>query len=204
MNHLRTYCAKQDTAIAFFYCDYQDQSLQTALGIVANLVKQVVQSKISFFKPLQELYENMISKSIHARPNLKDLESLLLSACDTFGRSYIVVDALDECALDQRKLLLPLFQSLREASIKVFVTSRRHAQDVERAFCDHTRVEIRATESDLQDYVTNQIEDDEDLTDLLPDELKTKIVSSISNGARGMYVFKLCDHGSASKLSLCK
>ncbi|KAI9774836.1 MAG: hypothetical protein M1840_000052 [Geoglossum simile] len=187
VNHISNRCTSSDAAVAFLYCDYQDQSFQTASSLIANLVKQFVLLKDTFFKPLEELYENLTQGKM--KPNLKDLESLILSICKTFGRSYIVIDALDECSPDQRKLLLTVIRNFQRASIKIFVTSRQHAQDVERAFSGHARIEIKATEPDLRAYIEHQIEDDEDLMDLLPEDLRVRIVSTIAAGAGGMFLY---------------
>jgi NACHT domain len=140
--------------------------------------------KDTFFKPLEELYENLTARK--GKPNLKDLESLILSICRSFGRSYIIIDALDECSPGERKLLLTTIRNLQKASIKIFVTSRQHAQDVERAFSGHVRVEIQATEKDIRAYIEHQIEDDEDLMDLLTEDLRARIVSTIAARAGGM------------------
>jgi CheY-like chemotaxis protein len=181
---MSNYCASNGASMAYFYCDYQDQSIQTALSLVANLIKQFVLSNTSFFRPLEELYESLEAR--RSKPTMPDLENLLHSVCRIYGTTYIIIDALDECHPDQRKILLPVLRRLKKVSIKVFVTSRQHAQDIERAFQGQPRVEIRATESDLRDYVANQIEQDEDLMDLLTDELREKMISSISSGAEGM------------------
>jgi ankyrin repeat domain-containing protein 50 len=181
---MSSYCTGNNAGLAYFYCDYQDQSIQTAAGLLANLIRQFVQSKTSFFKPLEELYESLEAR--RSKPTMPDLESLLNSVCRTYGTTYIIIDALDECHPDQRKILLPVLRRLNNTSIKVLVTSRQHAQDIERAFQGQPRVEIRATEHDLRDYVASQIEQDEDLIDLLTDELKEKMISSISGGAGGM------------------
>jgi hypothetical protein len=99
---------------------------------------------------------------------------------------FVVFDALDECNPDQRKLLLPVFRLLQQSGVKIFVTSRHHAQDLERAFTDQNRIQIRATESDHREYTENQLEDDEDLMDLLPDDPRSNIVSTIASKANGM------------------
>jgi hypothetical protein len=155
--------------------------MQTALSIIENLLRQFISSNT---KMIDELYESMAGSQ--TRRNLTDGLNNLLSLCSAFGKTYVVVDALDECSPDQRKLLLPIFRSFQNSSIKVFVTSRQHVQDVERAFGGQARIEIKATESDLRSYVTNQIEKDEDLAELLTDDLKMKIVDNTAGGADGM------------------
>jgi hypothetical protein len=153
--------------------------------MIASITRQFIESMTDFFKPLQELHETLTSRG-QRNPSLKDLEHLLISVCDTYDASYVVFDALDECSSDQRKLLLPVFRLLQKSGVKIFVTSRCHAQDLERAFSDQSRIDIRATESDLRDYAENQLEDDENLMDLLPDDLRSNIVTTIASKANGM------------------
>ncbi|KAN0114628.1 Ankyrin repeat-containing domain protein [Hyaloscypha variabilis] len=197
VDHMSKYCLGSDAGLAYFYCDYQDQSIQTAVSLLANLIRQFVQSMKSIFKPLEELYESLEAR--RSKPAMPDLESLLHSVCQSYGTTYIIIDALDECRPDQRKILLPALRRLNNASVKVFVTSRQHAQDIERALQGQPRIEIRATEHDLRDYVASQVEQDEDLMDLLTDDLREKMISSISSGAGGMFLFavlqtkRICD-----------
>ena len=171
--------------IAFFYCDYQDQSQQTALNIVSSLVRQLVQGSSSKFTPLQALYEALTEKG-YTKPTLKDVETLLISICGTFDKVYIIIDALDECNLTQRKVLLPLFSVLQKASVNILATSRPHSQDLERTLGNQIKIDVRAAESDIQRYVSVQVEEDEDLMDLLADELREKIVSTLVNKSNGM------------------
>jgi ankyrin repeat domain-containing protein 50 len=185
IDHLQSYSFKGSTGVAFFYCDYQNQSQQSALAIISSFVRQLVQMTGKNFSPLQELHETLTAKG-NVKPTLNDVEKLLISICGRFDKVYIVIDALDECNLAQRKLLFPILPVLQRASISILTTSRPHAQDLERALKDHVKLEVCASELDIQRYVNDQVEQDEDLEDLLTDELKQKTVSTLVDKSNGM------------------
>jgi hypothetical protein len=184
VEHITKYCATNNRAVAFIYCDYQDQSLQIASNLIANLCKQLILRKPTLFNRLEAIYKDLTERRLN--PGLATLEDLLLSVCSTLTKPYVVVDALDECSPDQRKILIPILRNLQNASVKVFVTSRSYARDVDRALSNQVRIDIQATKSDLREYIVHQIEDDEDLMELLTDDLRSKVVSTIVDGAGGM------------------
>ena len=115
----------------------------------------------------------------------------------------MVLDALDECTLDQRAQLCDFFAGIVESSggtdhglVKLFVASRKE-HDIERAFLRKSfpaiEVEAKKVDSDIQLYVTSQIEQRLDdgslaLNNIL---LKDKIVNALTTNAGGMYVFSL-------------
>jgi hypothetical protein len=186
IDHLRT-LAEPDAnrGVAFFYCDYQDQAHQSASSILGSLTRQLIQAKSSLFTPLQDLHSTLTSKG-NIRPNIGDLEVLLMSICQTYDTLYVVIDALDEFKVTERKVLFPILQSLQKASVQIFITSRQHAQDLERAFRAHPKVEIQAAQSDIQRYVEHQIDQDDDLTDLLPGDLRSKVIDTVTEKSNGM------------------
>lgn len=186
-DHLSRKCEPDKVVQAAIYCDYKDQTNQTTLNLIGSITKQVIQGQSSFFKPLEDLYETLRQRS--ALPTLKDYERLLLSACRAFQNVFLVVDALDELPLDRRKALLPILVNLQQQQLaRVLVTSRPHAQDIQRAFKQQTKLEIRASNEDVQQLIRTHMDEDEDLFDAMDNDekMKEEVIETMAAAAQGM------------------
>lgn len=111
-----------------------------------------------------------------------------------FRGVFFVLDALDECTLDQRAELCNFFAETVElasgtsgGAIKLFVASRKEL-DIERAFLRKSfpaiEVEAAKVDSDIQLYVKAQIEQRLHLDNTA---LKNKILTALTTKAGGMY-----------------
>ena len=127
---------------------------------------------------------------------------MFLTILQQFNSVFFILDALDECTLDQRADLCEFFARMVEFStgtttgygfVKLFVASRKEL-DIERAFLQKSfptiEVEAKKVGSDIELYVTAQIEQrlhDGSLT-LNNIMLKDKILTALTTHAGGMYV----------------
>ncbi|KAI9888557.1 MAG: hypothetical protein M1814_006827 [Vezdaea aestivalis] len=199
LDHLTRQTSDTDSAVAFLYCDYQDQNNQTATKLIASLIKQLVIIKESAMEALQELHQNLSMRQ--EKPSFGSLEPLLMTVCNKFSKTILVIDALDECSLQERKLLLPTLEKLQREGCRLFVTSRPHAPDICRAFDGQSKIIIKATDLDITNYITSKIAVDEDLSDILDDDpqLRQEVIDSISIGSGGMFLIavlqirRICD-----------
>ena len=117
---------------------------------------------------------------------MDELKRLLKVLFDDYKRTYIIVDALDECeATKERRFLLPLLENLPYSSTKLFVTSRPNNEDIFQSFGTAPKLTMSATESDLRQYITERIEERKVKLTLTPD-LRDNVVSTISGRASGM------------------
>lgn len=175
----------ESIGIAFIYCDYKDQKGGTASAIVASLAKQLAATKTKLPQNLVDLYEQLGNGNV--QPNLQQLQSLLLSLCGSFTRTFVLVDALDECnIIEERRLFLSTLQSLQEASVKTFVTSRPNHEDIRAQFSQVPQVEIAATENDIKRYVKQKMISNPVFMKRITPELKKEITDTITARASGM------------------
>src|SRR5215469_3722228 len=112
------------------YCDYADRGNQTAENILASLVKQLTQRNPSMLAYIQKLYEQCDQGKI--TPHLTRLTEVFRNVCTGYGRTYVVIDALDECDEKCRKSLLAQFDKFDHSVTKVFLTSRSHLTEMKR------------------------------------------------------------------------
>ena len=142
-------------------------------------------------QPLATLHKELEQQN--RRPSFDELKRLLIALCKHHARTYIVVDALDECeAVRERRLLLPVLKSLPNVSTRLFVTSRPNNEDILQSFGKASQIAIIAPESDLRRYITERMEERGDFVDRLTPELKEKITFTVSAGASGMYDCSYC------------
>ena len=163
-------------------------------------LKQLCRTMESLPSELQEVYMRH-DKNV-SQPNYDELRTVLLVVMRHFGHVFFVLDALDECPLDQRQELCEFLlnmanttsaSSANQGVMKLFVTSRKES-DIERAFQRKSipTIEIAATnvDSDIGVYVKAQIElrlENQSLR-LRDMGLKNKILSVLTSKADGMYV----------------
>jgi hypothetical protein len=186
IDQLRCAFTDQNVAIAFFYFDYLDQDHQSPENVVASILKQLVSYKSMLPRPVAELHERLEKQRGH--PKLQDLVTTLLLTCQEFREVFIIIDALDECdAKRHRQPFLKVLKDLKNASVKVFVTSRPYPDDIKRHLDASPEIIIEASDSDIRKYLAHKIDQD-GRPDLIDESLKDKIVTDVVNGAQGMLV----------------
>jgi hypothetical protein len=121
--------------LTYFYCDFRDSNYRVPVNVVGSIIGQLVMQETNIPENLLDLYE-MHSKS-RARLSLQALLDLLANVLEgTSGlrRTYIIVDAVDECT-DREDLLagLSVPQSLLDLKVNILV-ARRGENDFKDAF----------------------------------------------------------------------
>jgi len=126
--------------------------------------------------------------------------SLLIECVEQFAVVFLAIDAFDECAEDQRPIILKWLQSLFDTRLRIFLTSRPHIRDTPE-FCESDDefqrwlreskpLEIIASQGDIRSYLQDKLK----TVKRCNEQLKNKIVTSISSKALGQYI----SHFSAS------
>ena len=193
IDHLsKLYELSTDTGITYVYCNFKES--RTTMTYIRLALKQLCRTMESLPSKLQEVYVRHYGND--SQPKYDELRQVFLAVIQQFGRIFFVLDALDECALDQRKDLCEFILSLANTSqgiVKPFVTSRKES-DIERAFRQRSvpTIEVQAAkvDRDIEVYVKAQIElrlQDHSLK-LRNIALKDKLVSALTTRAGGMYV----------------
>jgi hypothetical protein len=185
VDHLATEFEDENLGLAYVYCNYNDQSTQTAVAYMASLAKQLSSEKASLPRPLELLYETL--EMGERRPDLKHLRSLLISLADSFDRTFVVVDGLDECCLiHERALFMESLRVLAKKSVRVLVTSRPNLEDINLQYESVLQVAITAIDSDIEKYVRDRTNEDGPFKKRINGELGQKIVKTIVHKSHGM------------------
>jgi hypothetical protein len=177
----------RDTGIAYIYCNFRRQDDQTLNNLLASLVKQLAQSLIPFPAKLKDAYHRHFFKK--TRPMLKELFESLRSTTAAFKRTFIIIDALDECAVEggnRDRLLSSLFELQKEVGVNLFMTSRYIPEIMER-FDGSIKLDIRADDEDIRRYIEGHIYQLPAFIKKAAD-LKNEIATRIIKAADGMFV----------------
>jgi hypothetical protein len=116
--------------------------------------------------------------------------SLLVECVEQFSFVFLVIDAFDECAEDQRPIILKWLQLLVESRVRIFITSRPHVRDspdfceddeLQRWLQESNPLEILASQSDIKSYLHDKLK----TVKRCNAQLKDKILTTISTKAQG-------------------
>lgn len=185
-NHFQNY---ENVGIAYLYCNFRRKDEQNTLDLLANVLKQLTQSLPTVPECLKSLYEKMSSKG--ARPSFEDISKALTSVVALQDRTFVLVDALDECqpaARNTLKLLTFLFKLQTDYGSNIFATSRFMPEIVEKFNSNGCRsIEIRASDEDLRRYLQGHMSQLPRFVQTKKD-LQEQIVTGITKFVDGMYV----------------
>ena len=124
------------------------------MDLLASLLKQMVQRLSSVPQNIRELQEQHRHK--RTRPSVEEISQALRSIVRRYSKALIVIDALDECQVSdgaRRHFLNQLFNIQDKTATNIFITSRG-IPDIERDLeTRSTRLEIRASNEDLEKYL---------------------------------------------------
>ncbi|KAL9014436.1 MAG: hypothetical protein Q9173_000918 [Seirophora scorigena] len=174
-------------AIAYIYCDYKDVRTQSEVELLYSVIRQLAEQT----SPLPPKLKAFHNQNTRARRHPTDNEriSLLRSICLLFQTTYLFIDALDVCPEVSRDKILDLIKQM-EPFVRIFVTSRLHL-DLQAKFANMRRIDIRANQSDIEEYLEAEINTSSRLSKIIatfPD-LKHEIKSTVSTKAAGMFLF---------------
>lgn len=129
-----------------------------------------------------EFYRGFKGKD--CRPSLADYSNLLQQLIPSYKRLFIVIDALDECNSAERKEFIA---ELGKFSANVMITTR-HIPDILESFPEASRLEVRANEKDIKEYLIHEISSDTSFKRLTDRDssLVADVVQGITQRTEGM------------------
>ncbi|KAJ6541217.1 ankyrin repeat-containing domain protein [Mycena vulgaris] len=110
--------------VAFFYFDFKDKEGHVVESALRRIVLQLSAHSPNPYKVLDKLY--MVSKG-QTLPTYQDLRNVLESLLLELGRTYIILDALDECKeadLDQILDFISMLRSWTRTPLHLLITSQ--------------------------------------------------------------------------------
>lgn len=173
--------------VAYFYFDFADNKKQT----VANLLKSVVYQLIATEEAVPESAASLYAKCNGLQqPNLDELVGVVLAEVSRTGRTFLMIDALDECPKEERQLFFDTFvQGSLPSNLNVLITSRKEP-DIDAAlgpsFSRTICIQNAVIDADVRVHVDKAIARDARLLKWKP-AIREEILNAIVDGSHGMY-----------------
>ena len=174
--------------MACIYCDFHEHKLQSATGVLAALLKQLVAGVEPIPKEIKEAFERAKGKVDGLTLRLPEIHTMLIKSISSLRRGYICIDALDEFPTKHRPELWDSLQYIvRECpNIRLFLTGRPHIrEEVKKYFPGYPNLSsIKPTEEDIREYVTMRLKKDPE-SDAMDPELEADILTIIPERISG-------------------
>ena len=172
---------EKDITVACFYFDFSAQQEQSATGMLAALLKQVVSGLEPIPKEIVGVFREQ--KKIIGGRRLQLAEIVkMLGRFSSSRRTFFCLDALDECAVADRAKILHSLRDIIEISptTRVFMTGRPHVGDeVERDLPGGVViVSISPRKDDIIRYIRRKLAEDS-TSDEMDERLEAEIVKRI-------------------------
>ena len=141
-------------AVACIYCDFHEHISQSATGVLAALLKQLVAGMEPIPKEVKEAFEKAKGKVDGRALGLQEIYTMLIKSVTLLGRGFICVDARDEFPTKHRPELRDSLQYIIRECLKVrlFITGRPHTQEeVKKYFPRYPHLSsMKPTEGDIR------------------------------------------------------
>ena len=173
-------------AVAFFYFDFQDERKRYLDGFVRSLVQQLALQDAHGLQVLEDLYSHCLYGQ--TQPSRDELVTTFQDISQGFPETYIIIDALDECA--EIEILLNSIKVLTTGggSIHVLATSRPDP-NIKRYFESLSAVAVPIEDPSINDdiyaYIHETIYSDPRLA-RWPADVQEEIEKALVAGAHGM------------------
>ena len=188
INHLKTSFPDDNTGRAYLYCIYKRKDNQEVDDLLASLLGQLAARQSITLPSLRRLYDEH-RKGEKSRLSQNEIREELYNIIKTYSRTFIIIDALDECGTDhvRSELLSEIYklQKREETDIRLMVTFRPSI--VLECPSSVTELEIRAHEEDIEEYLSGRMSELRSVV-LDNNELQCKIRTRIVTLVDGMYV----------------
>lgn len=188
IDHLQNkYLNDTTTGIAYLYCNFKRQNEQKPTDLFLNLLKQLILGQPFMPEAVKDIYHR--HKDKRTRPLFEEVSKVLQSVISEFGRSFIIIDALDEYRSEdggRNSFISEVLAVQNKTNANIFATSRFNS-DIEKDLKGSVSLEIRARPDDVLKYLEGHILQLPSFVSrnmLLQDEIMTTIVQAVD----GIYV----------------
>ena len=157
IDHLCETATPDDIGVAYLFCSYMAQTVQSAQSLFAAILKQLVQNRPEIATPVMHMYELHTKRA--SKPSFSDILQALQSVCSAYTTVYIVVDALDECSdkgSARGELIDKLCGFQARKDVRLLFTSR-FIPEITRKFRSNPTLEVRASEEDVRRFVAGKM-----------------------------------------------
>ena len=190
IDNLCNQAREQNATVACFYFDFAAQNEQSPASILGSLLKQLVFGLEDIPEEVSKAYNDRKNAIGGQRPQFSDILKML-QITSTRKRAFICIDALDECATEDRaKLLGSLGQLFQQSpNTRIFVTGRPHIlPEIGRSLAGGvTNLSISPKRDDIVTYLRSRLAADT-TPEAMNSTLEADILKKIPRDISDMYV----------------
>ena len=181
---------RRNATIACFYFDFAAQKEQSPTSMLGALVKQLVWGLEEIPEEVSRVYQSQKNAIGGRAPQLSDIVKMLQSTSSK-KRTFICIDALDECVAGHlAKLLNSLNEILRKSlGTRIFLTGRPHIRpEIGRRLTGRvTSVSISPKMDEIIGYLRARLDEDT-IPDAMDGSLEADILKKIPENISEMCV----------------
>ena len=180
----------QNAAVACFYFDFAARKEQSVTNMLGSLLKQIISGIEAVPGEILRAFQAQ-KRAIGGRgPRLPDIVKMLQVITSSL-RTFICIDALDECAVVHRVKILNSLQQILERSphTRIFITGRHHVRaEIEKRLARRViSVSVGPRKDDIIGYLRIKLDEDE-TPEAMDESLESDILEKIPQNMSEMYV----------------
>ena len=183
---------EQNTAVTCFYFDFAARKEQSATSMLGSLLKQIVCGLEKIPEEISQAFQEQKMAIGGRGPRLPDIVKMLQTVTSSL-RTFVCIDALDECVVAHRVKLLDSLKQILEKSprTRIFIIGRSHIRDeVEKRLPGQVvNVSVGSSKDDVIEYLRVRLDEDES-PEAMDESLAAEILEQIPNKMSDMYVGK--------------
>jgi len=160
INELKSAC--EPSLTSFFLCQAADASINSASAVLRGLIYLLVDQQPSVISHVQKKYDlagNPLFRDTNAWVALSEIFTGILED-PSLPRTYLIIDALDECIIERGLLLNLVVRELPKHSNVKWIISSRNWPDIERDLKEaiwKARLCLELNETSVLEAVTTYI-----------------------------------------------
>ena len=180
----------QHTAVTCFYFDFAARKEQTATSMLGSVLKQIISGPGRIPGEIWRVLHEQKGAVCGRKPQLGDVVKMLQLVTSS-QRTFMCIDAFDECTALQRFRLLDSLKEILDKSpgARIFVTGRPHIRsEVETRLSRRvTSVSVCPTREDIIHFLRVRLSEDE-TPDAMDESLEVNILERIPGSISEMCV----------------
>ena len=181
---------KEDTAVICFYFDFAARNEQSPVNMLGSLLRQLVSGPEGIpeevIQGFREQRRGIGGRGLQVSGILKMFQTITATQ-----RTFICIDALDECVPEHRMVVLESLRQILQGSpnTRIFMTGRPQVRsEVEKRLGGAaTFLSIQPTEDGVVRYLRDRLRDDT-TPEIMSSKLEAEIMKSIPEANSETYV----------------
>ena len=178
---------ENDLAVGWLYCDFLAHKEQSATAMLGAILRQLV----SIGEIPEDIRQRFRKRFSDRGLRLPDMVGMWKMTIALLPRTYISIDAIDECTPKSRQELLGSLRDIvqESPSTRVLFTGRSHvADEVKKYFTEAIILPVTPTEDDIRIYLDARLDGDTE-PDAMDDDLRRDIMRIVPETISEVYQY---------------